>query len=214
MIVDLVGNCVRSLSSDIPAEREIAVYVLNGLLAYGSREDRIPSVIVRALVASRPANADGLGLGRLELLRRCALRNLEFSLTDEFAFVVAIMSGGGWAKPNVVLDQVASVLAAGSRIDSRPIDARLRDYLSDSGHDDESRKTALYRIGAAALDAGATDVAVTCAVGLSGAAIAPAKPDWLDFESARTESGSYLGNSPRDALAQFADFFDGLAPQL
>lgn len=213
VVVDLVESCVRSLFSDDGAERDVAMYVLKGLLAYGTREDRLPTVVTRALVAGGPANSDHVSR-RLQLLRRCAVSSLEIDTRDQFLLVVGTMLRVPFGKPGQVLDEVAATLAAAARIDAEAAERRLQRYLTDERHDNDTRFRALFHIGAAALDAGALRLAVLCVEELRRPGFVEPSKDWLDFEGRLIEPGSFLGNSPRDALAQFANLAVGLDPLL
>lgn len=212
-IVDLVDSCVRSLSSHVGAEREIAMYVLRGLLAYGAREDRLTRLIVHALIASSQAGSVGDQL-QLQLLRRCAERSLELDLAEEFLLVIDTMSLLPFSGPTRVLSEVAIGLAAAARIDAETVERRLQPYLADDRHDKSTRYRALFHIGAAALDAGALRLAVLCVEELRDPGFTAPSQEWLDFESRLIEPGSFLGNSPGDALATFIDLAVGLDPLL
>ncbi len=214
VIVDLIESCVRSLSSSVSAERDVAMYVLKGLLAYGSREDRIPTRVTRALVAGGQASADRVVSLQLELLRRCAVTSLELGLTDQFLLVVDTMSILPFGKPDAVLDEVAATLAAAARIDAGAAEQRLQQCIIDKRHNGDTRFRTLFHIGSAALDAGALRLTVACIEELRSPSFVAPSQHWLDLAGHLVEPGSYLGNSPRDALAQFADLAVGLDPLL
>jgi hypothetical protein len=57
-------------------------------------------------------------------------------------------------------------------------------------------------------------LAVLCVEELRRPGFVEPSKDWLDFEGRLIEPGSFLGNSPRDALAQFANLAVGLDPLL
>jgi hypothetical protein len=212
VVVDLIEACVRSLSSELVAERDVAMYVLKGLLAYGAREDRIPTQVTQALATSTQQNINEHL--RLQVLRQCALRGLELNLTDEFLLVVEVMWLPRMGKAENVLDEIAATLAAASRIDAETAEERLPRYLADKRLDKDTRYRALFQIGAAALDAGALRLAVKCIEELCRPSFVAPTQDWLDMEGRLAPSGSFLGNSPRDTLAQFNDLAVGIEPLL
>lgn len=209
VITDLVESCIRSLSTEDGAERDVAMYVLRGLLAYGNREDRLPTLVTQALVDTSPERVDRDSL-RLKLFKRCALRSLELDLTEQFIFAFETMLIVPFGEPIQILDQATATLAAAARINAEATEQRLKGYLADKRHDDDTRSRALFHIGAAALDAGALRLAVVCADNLRR--LTPVKPfeDDLDLEARLIGPGSHLGNIPRATLAQFSEFSAGL----
>jgi hypothetical protein len=214
LVADLVAACVGSLTTEADAEREIATYVLSGLLAFGDRDDRVPAAVVNAVLSAAQPRDERQTRQVLGLLRRCALANLEMGLADDCAFALFASSLARMGSKAVRLDELTVTLAAASRIDSGQVQRRLADHLSDADHDIDSRLRAYYVIGAAALDAGAVDTAFTCVSQIATSGLVLPTNEWLDLEASLVTSGSYLGHSPRDALAQFASLAAGLAPLL
>jgi hypothetical protein len=83
------------------------------------------------------------------------------------------------------------------------------------------RRRGLWRVGAAALAAGSSSVAVDVALLLAGLGDAPAvradaqEVSVLDHEALIASLyGGYLGERDRDALANFGTFLDGVGPLL
>lgn len=212
VIVDLVDSCVRSLSSDVSAEHQVAMYVLRGLLAYGLREDRVPMLVTRALLITSRSGADP-GSQRLDVLRRCAVRSLELDMPDQFRIAIEAMPRLRSGSPDG-LAEVAKTLAAAARIDSDAVENVIGQSLGNRGKDGVEVAGHFFHIGAAALDAGALRLAVKCVEELSVLKFTAPSAEWLDFESRLVGKGSYLGNTPLDALSRFGEFAAGISPLL
>lgn len=212
VIVDLVDSCVRSLSSDVSAERQVAMYVLRGLLAYGLREDRVPTLVTRALLITSRTGADP-GSQRLDVLRRCAVRSLELDMPDQFRVAIEAMPRFRSESPDG-LAEVAKALASAARIDSDAVENVIGQSLGDRGKDGVEVAGHFFHVGAAALDAGALRLAVKCVEELSALKFTSPTAEWLDLQSRLVGKGSYLGNTPLDALSRFGEFAGGIIPLL
>jgi len=181
------------------------------------------------MLAFRAAQSDGpvRMMGRTELLRLVGVRAVELGARSAFHGVLRQlddMADEGQEEREAAAHTTSVLAATTARSDARLATRAVGRFVLQVGTGAESslaRRRGLWRIGAAALAAGTSSVAVDVALLLAGLGDVPAvrtdaqNVSILDHEATKASLyGGYLGERDRDALANFATFLGSVEPLL
>jgi len=225
-VVPALGSTLRLIAqAQLGPERhsfEVSTNLLIPLLDAAVEADGSLQMLSFAAVAP----GDGVRtMGRTELLRLVGVRAVELRADSAFAGVLRQLDRMVENGEQEAAAHTTSVLAATTaRSDPRLASSAVRRFVGQVKPGAETsvmRRRGLWRVGAAALVAGSSSVAVDVALWLAALGDVPAvladaqESNVLEHEALKASLyGGYLGERDRDALANFGTFLESVEPLL